>query len=211
MAPEQALGDETDARSDQFAVGLILFEMVTGRKPFAGQSMLKTLHSIAHDATPAIEEPPAAVALDPIVRRALAKKPADRYPSAAAMAADLTAVVSGTARPRSNAVTRLIVLPFRILRSDPDTDFLAFSVPDAITTTLSGLKSLAVRSSLTAARFKETADLKQRVIRLRDNVKYGDPLYFAKTYGRGRVTLVTTTAGEQWTDWASSQPKLTPC
>jgi hypothetical protein len=52
----------------------------------------------------------------------------------------------------------------------------------------------------------ETADLKAQVVRLRDNVKFGDPLYFAKEIGRGRVTLVTTTAGEQWTDWPSSQP-----
>lgn len=52
----------------------------------------------------------------------------------------------------------------------------------------------------------ETADLKAQVVRLRDNVKFGDPLYFAKEFGRGRVTVVTTTAGEQWTDWPSSQP-----
>jgi TolB-like protein len=51
------------------------------------------------------------------------------------------------------AVTRLIVLPFRMLRPDPETDFLAFSLPDALTTSLSGLKSLVVRSSLAASRF----------------------------------------------------------
>ena len=51
------------------------------------------------------------------------------------------------------AVTRLIVLPFRMLRPDPVTDFLAFSLPDAITTALSGLNSLVVRSSLAATRF----------------------------------------------------------
>jgi len=50
-------------------------------------------------------------------------------------------------------VTRLIVLPFRMLRRDPDTEFLAFSLPDAITSTLGGLQSLVVRSSMTAARF----------------------------------------------------------
>ena len=49
--------------------------------------------------------------------------------------------------------TRVIVLPFRILRPDPATDFLAFSLPDALTTSLSGLKSLVVRSSLAASRF----------------------------------------------------------
>src|SRR5688572_2557677 len=50
-------------------------------------------------------------------------------------------------------LTRLIVLPFRVLRADPATDFLAYSLPDAITSALSGLESLIVRSSLVAARF----------------------------------------------------------
>src|SRR5436190_11507893 len=59
------------------------------------------------------------------------------------------------------AVTRLIVLPFRMLRPDPETDFLAFSLPDALTTSLSVLKSLVVRSSLAASRFSSGAyDLK---------------------------------------------------
>jgi TolB-like protein len=50
-------------------------------------------------------------------------------------------------------VTRLMVLPFRLLRSDPETDFLAFSLPDAVTASLGGLKSLVVRSSMAASRF----------------------------------------------------------
>ena len=59
------------------------------------------------------------------------------------------------------AVTRLIVLPFQVLRPNPETDFLAFSLPDALTTSLSGLRSLVVRSSLAAARFGgEARDLK---------------------------------------------------
>jgi len=59
--------------------------------------------------------------------------------------------MSAPVQPR--IVTRLIVLPFRMLRPDPETDFLAFSLPDALTTSLSGLKSLVVRSSLVASRF----------------------------------------------------------
>ena len=50
-------------------------------------------------------------------------------------------------------MTRLMVLPFRVLRPDADTDFLAFSLSDALTTSLSGLDSLLVRSTLTASRF----------------------------------------------------------
>ena len=61
----------------------------------------------------------------------------------------------GQRRPPSlaHALTRLVVLPFRVLRPDPETDFLAFSLPDAIATSLSGNASLIVRSSAVAARF----------------------------------------------------------
>src|SRR6516162_6963083 len=55
------------------------------------------------------------------------------------------------AKPK--AIKSLIVLPFRTLRPDPGTDFLAFSLPEALTTSLSGLKSLVVRSSLAASRY----------------------------------------------------------
>lgn len=70
------------------------------------------------------------------------------------------AVDAPTDDPSRLALTRLIVIPFRTLRPDPDTDFLAFSLPDAITSSLTGLESLVVRSSLTGARFAgETPDL----------------------------------------------------
>lgn len=59
----------------------------------------------------------------------------------------------GEQPPAPSSRPRLMVLPFRVLRSDPETDFLAFSVPDAITTSLSGLQSLIVRSSMAARRF----------------------------------------------------------
>lgn len=61
----------------------------------------------------------------------------------------VTAVETGPTRK----VTRLIVLPFRMLRPDPDTEFLTFSLPDALTASLSGLESLVVRSSIAAVRF----------------------------------------------------------
>src|SRR5579863_4129676 len=69
--------------------------------------------------------------------------------------------VETPSRIEPKVVTRLIVLPFRMLRPDPETDFLAFSLPDALTTSLSALKSLVVRSSLVASRFSSgTQDLK---------------------------------------------------
>jgi TolB-like protein len=68
---------------------------------------------------------------------------------------------SDGARAVARPLTRIVVLPFRVLRPDPETDFLAFSLPDAIATSLSGVGSLIVRSSATASRFAgDTADLK---------------------------------------------------
>ncbi len=71
----------------------------------------------------------------------------------------LVPVETPAAEPK--AIRSLIVLPFRMLRPDPATDFLAFSLPDALTTSLSNLKSVVVRSSLAASRFAAgTQDLK---------------------------------------------------
>jgi len=70
-------------------------------------------------------------------------------------AAPVAGVRTRASAPEAAAatVTRLIVLPFRVLRPEPAIDFLAFSLPDAITTSLSNLESIVVRSSVTAARF----------------------------------------------------------
>src|SRR5579862_5338594 len=71
----------------------------------------------------------------------------------------LMPVKTGEEAPASR-LKRLIVLPFRMLRPDAETEFLAFSLPDALTTCLSGLKPLVVRSSMAAARFGADADPK---------------------------------------------------
>ena len=76
------------------------------------------------------------MAADRIIQVALAKRPADRYPDAAAMAREVRsawALIDTGETPQARAMTRLIVLPFRVLRPDPETDFLASSLPDAIT------------------------------------------------------------------------------
>ena len=124
--------------------------MLAGKPPFAGSSPVEVFHAILYDQPPVLTGGPAVAALDRVVHRALAKKPDERYQTAEAMAQDLRAALalgdtgSGAS---ARALTRLIVLPFRILRPDPETDFLAFSLADAVTSSLSGLQSLVVRSS----------------------------------------------------------------
>ena len=165
MAPEQARGEELDARTDLFAVGSILFEMLSGRPAFGGASAVDALHAVLHEQPPALVGSLAIVDADRIIQRAMMKAPKDRYTSADEMAQDLRACLSRgdlTGGVVARATTRLMVLPFRILRQDPATDFLAFSLPDAITVSLAGLESLVVRSSLASARYSaDQPDLRE--------------------------------------------------
>jgi eukaryotic-like serine/threonine-protein kinase len=164
MAPEQVTGDAIDARTDLFAAGALLFEMLAGRPAFSGRTVVEVLHATLHEQPPALTGSPAIAAADRVIRKALAKRPAERPASADAMAEELRSVRSvdgDDTRAMAQALTRLVVLPFRVLRPDPETDFLAFSLPDAIATSLSGIHSLVLRSNAVAARFSGDApDLK---------------------------------------------------
>jgi DNA-binding winged helix-turn-helix (wHTH) protein len=71
--------------------------------------------------------------------------------------------VRGPEPSRTARVTRLIVLPFKALRPDPETDFLSFGLPDAVSSALGGLQSLVVRSSVAAARFASEAVEPKRI------------------------------------------------
>ena len=163
-APEQLQGGDVDTRTDLFAAGAVLYEMLAGKPPFSGSSAVELFHAILYDQPPVLTGGPAVAALDRVVHRALAKNRHERYQTIDAMAQDLRAALAlgdtGTGAS-ARALTRLIVLPFRILRQDPETDFLAFSLADALTSSLSGLQSLVVRSSVAAGRFAgDSPDLK---------------------------------------------------
>jgi serine/threonine-protein kinase len=163
MAPEQIEGVPVDARGDLFAAGAVLFEMLAGRPAFGGATALEILHATRYEQPPALTGSPAIAAVDRVIRRALAKQPSERPASAESMAEDLRAVgLSGhDIATVALALTRLVVLPFRVLRPDPEVDFLAFSLADAIATSLSSNRSLVIRSSAVAARFAgEAPDLK---------------------------------------------------
>jgi len=163
MAPEQVLGDPIDARTDVFATGAVLFEALAGRVAFPGTKAVEVMHATLHEQPPALAGPPPVVAFDRVVRRALAKSPAERYPTAMAMSRDLEAIPlgdSGASLAPARALTRLVVLPFRVLRPDPETDFLGLALADAVSSSLSGLSSLVLRSSAAGSRFSvEAPDL----------------------------------------------------
>ncbi|HYN01540.1 MAG TPA: protein kinase [Vicinamibacteria bacterium] len=164
MAPEQVLGHEVDARTDLFSAAAILYEGVSGRAAFLGTTVVEVLSATLHEQPPALAGDAAVVALDRLLRRALAKRPSDRPESAAEMAAEMDLVAAAgtsTATSVCRPLTRLVVLPFRLLRPDPEIDFLSFALADAVSASLAGLPSVVIRSSAAAARFAgESPDLK---------------------------------------------------
>jgi len=199
MSPEQMQGRTADARSDLFAAAAILFEMLTGRPAFAGRTMMEVFHATLYENPPALGGSPGIAAVDRVIRRALSKRPEDRHPRAADMAQELRAALllhDPRAAPLLRAVTRIIVLPFRLLRPDPETDFLAFSLPDSITSSLSGLESLVVRSSLNAARFAgDASDLKRIAVEAEVDIVLSGSLIRAGDQIRVAAQLVEAPAG----------------
>jgi len=164
-SPEQFRGQAIDARCDLFSLGAIFFEMLTGHAPFPGESFGEIAHSVLQGSPPALSGSPAIVAMGRIVHRALEREPQDRYANAESMAAELraTLLLDGIeTKAQAQALRRLMVLPFRLLRPNPDTEFLAYSLPEAITVSLAGLDNLIVRSSVVASRYSpDSLDLQQ--------------------------------------------------
>lgn len=103
ISPEQAQGSKsTDRRTDVYALGVILFEIMTGRHPFLGQTAMEILMKASKNPVPSASTlmkvrlaPVQARGLDDICQKALAKKPVDRYRDAAAFAGDLTRWLGG--------------------------------------------------------------------------------------------------------------------
>ena len=160
MSPEQWESEALTPASDLFAMGAILFETLAGKPAFPGGTIIEVYRAVALGEPPALTGGPEVMAADRIIQLALAKRPADRYPDAATMAREvreaLTLIDIGSS-PQARAMTRLIVLPFRVLRPDPEVDFLAFGVADAIAGSLSGLDALVVRSTAAGQRFASDA------------------------------------------------------
>ncbi|MBE8519138.1 Stk1 family PASTA domain-containing Ser/Thr kinase [Amycolatopsis sp. H6(2020)] len=97
LSPEQARGESVDARSDVYAAGCVLYELITGEPPFTGDSPVAVAYQHVREdpSAPSSVNPAVAPELDAVVLKALAKGPANRYQSAAEMRSDLVRTLSG--------------------------------------------------------------------------------------------------------------------
>ncbi len=116
MSPEQALGNEVDCRMDLWSAGVVLFEMLTGRLPFIGETNHAMLFAIVHQKPPQAAGLRASVpaGMQRVLDRALAKDPADRYQTASQMGADLRAL-----RESASDVTRSLLDSVPVRQSRP--------------------------------------------------------------------------------------------
>jgi serine/threonine protein kinase len=208
MAPEQAGGHPTGPAVDIFASGCILYEMLTGKQPFAGNSFVDVLYAVLHHDPPPLSGSPQIEALDQLIRRAMAKRPENRYSSPRQMLDAVNAIslsASTAIASQARTVTRLIALPFRILKKDPETDFLAYSLPDAISSSLSSIDSLIVRSSQMGSTFEGTADPKRVAVEANVDAILTGSLLRAGDRIRLTCQLVEAPVGTViWSDTATS-------
>ena len=148
MSPEQILGQEVDQRSDLFAFGIILYEMVTGQHPWPRESPVDTMHAILHDDPPPIQATEG-MEFAPIVLTLLRKSPSERYPFAEAALEALAACAAGEGSgsatlASAKPLTSIAVLPFVFLSEVQESKALSLGFADALITMLGSLEDMTV-------------------------------------------------------------------
>lgn len=127
MAPEQVKEQQCTRRSDVFSLGVVLYELLTGRNPFEGETSYATMYRISHEQPPppSVLRPELSITLDRVVMRALAKEPDRRFPRCADFADALLGVSRNVPEIRlqdrhGEQFARMRALPFFAEFSDPD-------------------------------------------------------------------------------------------
>ncbi len=173
MSPEVLRGGVADRRADIWAIGVVLYELLAGRRPFQGDTSIDLSSAILRDPPPALSSqvPRAFVAL---IARCLEKDPARRYQRAGEVRAALEMIPADAApgasapRPRQSRppkgrspaksrIRAIAVLPLENLSRDHDRDVFADGMTDALINDLAQIQALRVISRTTAMRYKGTA------------------------------------------------------
>lgn len=208
MSPEQVRGHPMDHRSDLFSLGTVMYEMLTGERPFLAPDVVTLTSQILRDnPTPVSElrhDVPGAVAR--LVRRCLEKNPEQRYPTAADLGMDLVAarrdweaggIGADAAVPR--AEKSIAVLPFANMSTDPENEFFSDGISEEVINALSLIDGLRVVARTSAFSFKgKSVDLRQVGEQLNVNTVLEGSVRRAGKRIRITAQLVNTADGYQF-------------
>jgi serine/threonine protein kinase/tetratricopeptide (TPR) repeat protein len=147
MSPEQAKGEEADARSDIFSFGLVLYEMLSGRQAFSRNSVIETIAAIVRDEPTPLDAP---LKLSAIIARCLCKAPTGRFQTMNEVRA---ALEQAMAMPAVEAPS-IAVLPFANMSRDADDEYFSDGLAEEIINALAHVQGLKVIARTSAFAFK---------------------------------------------------------
>ena len=209
MSPEQARGEEIDARSDLFSVGAVLYEMATGRQAFIGNTSVAVYDSILHGVpkSPKRLNPEIPDRLEQIINRSLEKERRLRYQSSSDLLADLQRLKrdrdSGrmAAADETARIPSLAVLPFANMSADKENEYFSDGLAEEIINALTQLPGLQVTARTSSFFFRgKEADIREIGARLNvENILEGS---VRRSGNRIRVTAQLINAANGYHLWS---------
>ena len=213
MSPEQASEEPVDGRSDIYGLACVLFELVTGETPFAGQTPLRVLARRLTEPAPRLSSRgiSAPARLEEALARALALRPEDRFSTAGEFAQELAAVASEVTQPQgtptafraASPCVSLAVLPFVNLSPDQESEYFSDGITEELISALTKVKGLRVTARTSAFAFKGT-DVDVREIAQKLNVGAVLEGSVRRAGDRLRITVQLVNSAEGYYMWSET-------